>query len=140
MSDTDLGMEIQVGLRANPTGSAWAYKNEHCTDFAKDAEKVFRERGEAPQRITYDSFRRNTREGLINAKQGFGYFGIMNINPISRNGHHEGVLVKGRVYDNNVPFGVPRLAWEEGYEIAPLDYQEISIGDAHRIGYGIIQP
>ena len=54
------------------------------------------------------------------------------------NGHHEGVLVDGRVYDNNVPFGVPRAMWENGYLVTAWpEYIEMTIGHAARPEVGV---
>lgn len=60
------------------------------------------------------------------AADGFGFFGGQNI---SIGGFHTGVLMDGRVYDNNVPFGVSRTKWENGYMVTSLpEYQEMTIG------------
>jgi hypothetical protein len=49
------------------------------------------------------------------------------------------VLVGGRVYDNNVPFGTSREAWENGYFVTALPtYTEMTIGQAARSGVGTI--
>jgi hypothetical protein len=51
---------------------------------------------------------------------------------ISAWGHHEGVLVSGRVFDNNVPFGVSRAVWEDGYEVYVNGVGEMTIRTSRR--------
>jgi RHS repeat-associated protein len=141
VQDTELGMEVQVGLRSNPTGSRYAYEKERCIEFADDAIKSFRRRGENPKRITFQNNPAKTFYNIA-AARGFGLFGVLGspYDNVSIGGYHEGVLVKGCVFDNNVPFGVPREAWEQGYEIMTrFDFRIITIGEANRTGAGKIE-
>ena len=133
----------ETAKRSNPTGSTYAYEKYKCDKFEPDAEAYFRREGKEPRRITYDSFKGKTWGDNICAAPGFGLFGIDRGQNISRNGHHEGTLVDGWVYDNNVPFGVPRRLWENGYEVGPRDKPIgvfITLRQAHDQKYGIIVP
>ncbi|MEW6161409.1 MAG: RHS repeat-associated core domain-containing protein, partial [Verrucomicrobiota bacterium] len=138
MQDTQFAMDMQLMMQSNPTGSKWAYENLKCVEFATDAMAYFqtntRRRGQ-PQRITYD-MNPGMGPGFIMAKENFGFFGGQTI---SLNGHHEGVLHDRRVYDNNVPFGVSRTNWEEGYELFIRGHGEMSIGESARKGFGVIK-
>jgi len=43
-----------------------------------------------------------------------------------------------RVYDNNVPFGVSRTKWENGYLVTAWpQYQEMTIGHAAKPEVGV---
>lgn len=140
MQDTQLGMEIQLAVKSNPTESDNAYRVYRCVEFADDAAVAFRRRGKQPQRITYRSRRLRTVGDNIMAVSGFGFFGGANI---SYSALHVGILVDGRVYDNNVPFGVTRAAWEEGYEVTSFpEFKVMTIGYAARpeVGIGDIDP
>jgi hypothetical protein len=132
-------IQTQTVQRANPTKSANAYENYRCTFFARDAMQYFQRNGENPKIITYDSYPGKTWRDYICAADGFGLFGGDNV---SINGHHEGVLVNGEVYDNNVPFGVPRALWEAGYEINPVDNigSYLNLREADTMKYGKIKP
>lgn len=134
--DTEFAMDVQLAVRANPTGSEWAYENLMCVEFATDAIEFLQKRGGNPRRIVYQTLPGNS-PGLIMAKKDFGFFGGSNV-PISENGKHEGALDEGRVYDNNVPFGVSRLAWENGYELFIIGAGEMTIGEAAKRGFGTI--
>lgn len=92
-------------------------------------------RGKQPQRIIYD-MKPNMGPGMIVASDGFGFFGGQTI---SVNGHHEGVIYNERVFDNNVPFGVPRPKWEEGYQLFIYGHGGMSIGKSARRGFGDIR-
>jgi len=137
VQDTQFGMDVQLVLQSNPTGSKYAYENLKCVEFAADAMTYFRTRTgkKQPQRITYDT-KPGMGLGWILAKDGFGFFGGQTI---SENGHHEGVLYDGRVFDNNVPFGALRPKWEEGYELFIRGHGEMSIGESARRGFGEIK-
>ena len=137
MEDTELGMETGIALRLNPTGSQWAYQNKKCVEFAVDALDVLKKRYEDDdvKRIIFDMPAALT-PGFIMAKEGFGLFGGQ---AISDWAHHEGVIHNGRVYDNNVPFGVPRLAWENGYELFVYGVGELTIGQAAALNLGTIR-
>lgn len=138
MQDTQFAMDMQLMMQSNPTDSKWAYQNLKCTEFATDAMTYFRTkgtRGKQPQRIIYDVNPGMSR-GWIVASDGFGFFGGQ---VISENGHHEGVLYDKRVFDNNVPFGVSRTKWEEGYELFILGQGEMTIGESARKGFGTIK-
>jgi len=138
--DTELGMEIQVAVESNPTGSKHAYENLKCVEFAADAMTYFQEKKDAnPKRIIFDISLTKT-PGFIIPIKGFGFFGMIDPPPaIAENGHHEGVLVAGRVFDNNVPFGVPRAAWENGYELFVIGVGEMTIGAAAAAGHGTLR-
>ena len=139
-------VKTETANRSNPTGSPNAYEKYKCDLFEVDAEVFFRNRGKSPRRITYDSFPGKTwgsYGGNICAIPGFGLFGIDGGQNIAVNGHHEGTLVEGRVYDNNVPFGVPRKMWENGYEVGPRDKPLgvfFTLRQAHNKKYGVIAP
>ena len=86
MQDKARGMEIHVGLRANPTGSKWVYQNLKCIFFADDAMEYFGtkgNRGEQPLRIIYDAMPGMSR-GWIAASNGIRFF-VGQV--ISENGH-----------------------------------------------------
>ena len=135
--DLEFGIEVQTQLQLNPTGSEHAYKLGECVEFAADAVEYLRRKGEAPKRIKYDSLPGLTRGDFIYCKEGPWFFSGRTI---ASNGHHEGVLLAGRVFDNNVPFGVPRSLWESIYLVAPINQAgEITIGEADRTGYGKIK-
>lgn len=135
LEDSELGMEIGLSLELNPTGSQWAYENYKCDEFAKEAVEYFVRRGDQPKLIVYRSRSRRTVGDNIFAAPGFGRFGGQNI---SVTGLHMGVLVNGRVYDNNIPFGVSRTAWETGYLVTSWpEYVEMTIGLAAFPGVGI---
>ena len=56
---------------------------------------------------------------------------------IGRHGMHMGLLYDGRVYDNNVPFGVPEAAWKAGYYILSFpEYTELDLQQADKNGNG----
>ena len=132
-------MQARTRHRDNPTKSSKAYVKYKCDEFARDAKQYFIGIGLEAEIITYDSYSGRTVGDNINAVDGFGLFGGQNI---SINGHHEGVLVEGEVYDNNVPFGVPRRLWENGYEICPIDMRSnyLTLRQAHELNYGVIKP
>ena len=151
--DSSDQMEIikqQTLRREDRTGSPHAYEKYKCVEFVKDAQAYFRRLGKNSQKITYDSYpgrtvsRYGRMGGNICAAQGFGLFGLGlgDGDNISEDGHHEGVLVDGVAYDNNVPFGVPRKLWEQGYEVAPTDQPGIFINlrQAHDGKYGKLDP
>jgi len=140
--DTVATMQTQIAQRDNPTRSTYAYQNYKCVQFAQDAKKYFTQKGQNPQIITYDSYKDKTVGDNIVVVQGFGFFGMLGFQNISVNGHHEGVLVGGEVYDNNVPFGVPRTLWENGYLIGPRDRPgtDLTLRQAHDYKYGVLNP
>jgi hypothetical protein len=107
-------IKLQTQRRVNPTGSDYAYEKYKCTEFADDAMAFFTRLKRHPKRIIYRSFNGTTVGDNICAVDGFGFFGGENI---SYSGMHRGVLVDDTVFDNNVPFGVPRDMWENGYEV-----------------------
>jgi hypothetical protein len=137
MQDTPFAMDMQLTMQSNPTESQWAYQNLKCVEFADDAMTFFRTkgRGKQPQWITYRSRSRRTVGDNIIAANDFGFFKGKNI---SSSGFHKGVLVDGRVYDNNVPFGVSRTAWENGYLVTAFpEFQEMTIGYAAKPEVGV---
>lgn len=107
----------QTQRRVNPTGSSHAYEYEECVEFADDAMAFFTKQKMNPKRIIYRSYNGKTVGDNISAVEGFGFFGFKFNKNVSTSGMHQGVLVDGAVFDNNVPFGVPRDMWENGYEV-----------------------
>jgi hypothetical protein len=139
LNGDDPSVELNSDRRLNPTCSPHAYQNFQCTQFANDATAYFVGKKREPERITYDNILGKTYNDFITAVEHFGVFGG---ETISMNGHHEGVLVDGQVYDNNVPFGVPRVMWENGYLVIPKTNpdQVLTLRQAHNRGCGILSP
>jgi hypothetical protein len=143
LNGDDPSIEQSTDRRLNPTGSPHAYQNYKCEQFAADAYTYSLSKGKKPQRITYDSYTDKTFRDRILAIEGFGVFGTFpGGGEISYNRHHEGVLVDGMVFDNNVPFGVPRAMWENGYIVSPKDKPDtfLTLRQAHILKYGEINP
>jgi hypothetical protein len=133
-------IQLQVAEgNKGPTRSPYAAENKKCVEFAQDAMDYFTREGLRPRVITYDSYRHKTTGDNIMAADDFGFLGGDNI---SINGHHEGVLVDGFVFDNNVPFGVPRRDWEHGYLVTPIDRApvELTLREANDQKYGVLVP
>ena len=115
-SDLMQTIQTQTNERSNPTGSPHAYENFECDAFANDAMTYFLEEGKQPQRIVFSAYAGKIRLDEIKA-----IIGLFSGYVISTSGYHEGVLLDGEVFDNNLPFGVPRDIWEGGYVVSPVD-------------------
>jgi hypothetical protein len=138
-------MQMQADKASNPTGSTNAYQLYRCAEFADDALEYFKKSKkttvEEPKRIIYRSYPGMTVSDAICAVPGFGWVGMTGVNgySVSYGGMHQGVLYNGQVYDNNVPFGVPRTMWENGYTVLPIStMKEVTLRGAHILGIGII--
>jgi hypothetical protein len=140
--DATPDIELQAEQRLNPTKSSHAYQHGECIDFANDAVVYFAKMHKDAKKIKYRSVPGRTvgsMGGNICAAPGFGFFGAAGGQNISINGYHEGALVDGLVYDNNVPFGVPRRMWENGYEVKPIDrIGYLTLFSADKLLYGNI--
>jgi RHS repeat-associated protein len=130
-------INTQTAQRANPTGSSHAYHNLECESFATDAKKYFKEKGDEPEFIRFQAY-----EGKIRGDFIWASLGLLSGKMISESGSHFGCLVDGRVYDNNVPFGVSRRVWEKySYRVAPKDQPVgvfLNFRKAVKQGYGEI--
>lgn len=131
-------IQTQTTQRANPTESAYAYQNFECDAFANDAKIYFLKEGKQPQIICYYAPPATIKKDEIRAVAGL-FSGLA----ISESGKHEGVLVDGEVFDNNLPFGVPRTLWESGYVVSPNAMafgNFINLRQANDLNYGVITP
>jgi hypothetical protein len=130
-------IQTQTAQRANPTRSHFAYQNFQCDSFAADAKRFFQNEGDNPQVIRFQAYPVKIKQDAIWAAVG-PFAGIV----ISESGYHEGVLVDGNVYDNNLPFGVSRRMWEKySYLVDPIDKplgSFISFRKAFNQNYGTI--
>ena len=130
-------VKTQTAERANPTGSSYAYQNLECAFFARDAKKYFNDRGDEPRFIRFQAYYGKIKGDFI-----WACFGLLSGQIISESGTHWGCIVDGRVYDNNLPFGVPQRVWEKYcYKVAPADQPAgafLRLRSAVKQGYGQI--
>lgn len=130
-------IKTQSQQRANPTGSKFAYQNFECDTFAGEAFKFYKNDGKDPQIIRFDAYRSSIKQDAI-----WATVGVFAGKQVSQAGFHEGVLVDGKVYDNNLPFGVSRRLWEKyAYLVDPMGKPVgsfISLRKAVNQNYGVI--